>query len=147
MARPACDHEAVSRTQSSARLSRLRRWTLLALVAATLVSAAAAAGAARSQILHADATIAIPAGDTRSLAVPYPDALEYGNAHYHGAWKVLGPPARASGRTPRTVEVTIIAAGPIEGGSLYRVRARNANAAGTAPIRLEVIATTTLPGR
>jgi len=43
--------------------------------------------------------------------------------------------------------VAILAAQSIEGGSLYSVRAHNANAPGTAPVQLIVIATTIEPLR
>jgi hypothetical protein len=113
---------------------------LLAVVLAVAVALAASA-----ITKHQDGFLAIPAGQTRTLTVPFPDALEYGNARYSGRAIVVGPWPNVKRRTPDLKKVKIISAGSVEGGSAYQARARNDNRPGTAPVRLEVIATTVEP--
>ncbi len=124
-----------------ARTTAINAAAALAL-AATLAAAALASGSLTKNRID---IVAIAAGHTRTLNVPYPDALEYGNARYSGRVVVLAPAAGARGGRPDLAKVRILSAQPALGGSLYRVRARNANAAGTAAPRLEVIATTVEP--
>jgi hypothetical protein len=88
---------------------------------------------------------AIPARATRTFNLPYPDALKYGNARYSGRVVVLAPKAGATGRTPDLKKLSILYAGSALGGSEYEVRARNDNRAGTAAVRVELIATTVEP--
>jgi len=122
-----------------------------AVVAATLLASAASAPArrgrvnARSLTKQLTAVVSIAAGAARSLAVPFPDALEYGNARYSGASRVLPPRPGTRGRSPDLADVKVLAASAVEGGSEYEVRVRNGNPAGTAAVRLEVIATTIEP--
>jgi hypothetical protein len=116
-----------------------------ALVAAVALAGAGSALAARSVIKTQAGFFNVPAQRTRTLSVPYPDALEYGNARYSGRWIVLPPLPGAKGRKPSIGDVKVLSAGEAEGGSLFRVRVRNSNPAGTAPVRLEVIATTVEP--
>jgi hypothetical protein len=116
-----------------------------ALVAAVVLVGAGAAFAAHSVIKTQVGFVSVPAQQTRTLSVPYPDALEYGNARYSGRWVVRLPLPRTKGRKPRIAAVKTLSAGSVEGGSLFHVRVRNGNAAGTAPVRLEVIATTVEP--
>ena len=124
---------------------RCRRGLAVALVAALALGGAAAALAARSVAKSNTGFVSVPAQQIRSLSVPYPDALEYGNARYSGRWIVRLPPAGTDGREPKVSAVKALSAGEAEGGSLFRVRVRNENPAGTAPVRLEVIATTVEP--
>jgi hypothetical protein len=116
-----------------------------AIAAAALLAAAAAALATSSITKHETGFISIPAGRTRTLSVPYPDALEYGNARYSGHAQVLEPRPPRKGAAPDLAEVRIIAAMSVEGGSEYQVAAHNGNRAGTAAVRLEVTATTIEP--
>jgi hypothetical protein len=109
--------------------------TLLALLGA------APALAAGSLTKRTTAAVAIPAGATRSLSVPYPDALEYANASYLGRHRLARQPG-AGGTAPSLAKVTILEAQSVEGGSLYMVRAHNANALGSAPVRLTITAIT-----
>ena len=120
-----------------------------AVIAIALALAALAASptalAAGSVSKHQVGRVNISAGQTRSLAVPYPDALEYRNARYSGSSRIeLLAPGR---RQPAAVraKVTILSAEPVLGGSEYRVRAHNGNAPGTAPVVLVVAATTVEP--
>ncbi|HEX4034455.1 MAG TPA: hypothetical protein VHX66_08435 [Solirubrobacteraceae bacterium] len=115
------------------------------IAAAALVLALAGAGAALaagSLVKHATRTVAVRAGAVRTLRVPFPDALKYGNALYLGAvalsWSGGGP-------SPDLAEVRILEAHSVEGGSLYEVRVRNANAAGSLAVRVTVTATTVEP--
>jgi hypothetical protein len=85
----------------------------------------------------------IAAGQTRTVTVIYPDALEYGNASYSGSVRVVA--LASGGRAPDLVKVRILTRGSALGGSEYQVRAHNTNARGTAPVRLEVTATTVEP--
>ena len=122
-----------------------RRATGAALAAAVALLGSATAFAARSVVKTNTGFVSVPAQQTRTLSVPYPDALEYGNARYSGRWIVLVPPFGTKGRKPLIAAVKALSAGEAEGGSLFRVRVRNGNAAGTAPVRVEVIATTVEP--
>ena len=117
---------------------------LLAIALAAALIAAALAAAAGAVTKHTSGSIDIPAGATRALSVPFPDALRYGNARYSGSHR-LEPKPLAPGSRPDLAKVTILAAQPVEGGSLYRVRARNGNRRGSAPVRLSVTATTVEP--
>jgi hypothetical protein len=124
-------------------ISALRlRWAGVAAIAAGALLAASAAIAASSVTKHFIGFFKVPAGQTRMLSIPYPDALEYGNATYSGRDIVravkFGPKLRA----PDLTKVRILYAGSVQGGSSFEVRAHNANAAGTAAVRVEVIATT-----
>ena len=53
---------------------------LLAIALAAALIAAALAAAAGAVTKHTSGSIDIPAGATRALSVPFPDALRYGNA-------------------------------------------------------------------
>ena len=120
----------------------LRRAPTITLLAALVATAVAAA--ATSITKNMIATVNIPAGATRTLSVPYPDALEYGNARYSGRY-ALAPKPLASGSRPDLAKVRILEAQSVEGGSLYRVRAHNGNRRGSAAVRLTIVATTVEP--
>jgi hypothetical protein len=120
----------------------LRRALALILLLGLLAAAAAAAEPSITKNLISNVTL--PAGSTRTLSVPYPDALKYGNARYSGSHDVARKP-RSAGSPPVLAKVRILSAHSVEGGSLYSVRARNANAPGTAPVQLFVTATTIEP--
>jgi len=107
-----------------------------------LLLAAGSAGAASSITKHRSASMSVSAGRTRTLTVPYPDALEYGNARYsgHAAVKLVRTTGPAS-----AAKVRILSAGPVEGGSAFQVRVHNGNAAGTGSVRVRVTATTVEP--
>lgn len=126
---------------------RTRSRAAAAAVAAALLATTAAVALAGSSITkHQIEVISIPAGQTRTLTVPYPDALKYGNARYSGRVEVLAPPLRADrGRAPNLKQVRIVRAQSVLGGSDYQVRAHNANSVGTAAARLKVTATTVEP--
>jgi hypothetical protein len=127
-------------TRSSAR----RRAAVA--IAATLLALGSAAALAASQVVkRASRVIRLAAGTTRTVTVPYPDALEYGDARYHGHVTVRAPSNSAPGRAPNLTKVRIVAAGSVLGGSEYEVRAFNANAAATEPVRVSVTATTVEP--
>ena len=116
---------------------------MLAAFAAILIVGGVAL-AARSITKNQIAIVVVPAGATRAVDVPYPDALEYGNAHYRGSVRLAVKPL-AGGRRPDLAKVRILEAQSVEGGSAYRVRAHNANAPGSAPVRVTVTATTIEP--
>ncbi len=117
------------------------RWVGAAAIGAGALLASAAI-AASSVTKHHTGFFNVPAGQTRTLSIPYPDALEYGNATYSGRDVVravrFGPRLRA----PDLRKVMILYAASVEGGSSFEVRAHNANGAGTAAVRVEAIATT-----
>jgi hypothetical protein len=119
------------------------RRAVLAAFAAILIGAAVAP-AARSITKHQFAILVVPAGATRAVDVPYPDALEYGNARYQGSVRLAVKPI-AAGRRPDLARVRILEAQSVEGGSAYRVRAHNGNAPGSAPVRVTATATTIEP--
>jgi hypothetical protein len=116
----------------------------LAITLPALALASAGALAAASITKRSSASVAIAPGATRALAIAYPDALEYANARYSGAHR-LARQAGARGAAPKLAKVAILQAQSVEGGSLYRVRARNDNAPGSAAVRLTVTATTVEP--
>jgi hypothetical protein len=114
-------------------------------VGAGVLLAASLAIAATSITKQISGIVSIRAGQTRTLSVPYPDALEYGNARYSGRAVVLAPKPGAKGRSPSLKKVKILYAESVLGDSSFEVRARNTNNSGTAAVRLEVIATTVEP--
>jgi hypothetical protein len=118
-----------------------------AAVAALVLLPAGAAIAAGAVTKRGWQTVAIAPGRTRTVNVAYPDALKYANATYSGAVKVLGPAPGSSGGAPSRSLVRIVSAGSALGGSEYRAVIHNANAAGTAPERVEVAAITREPPR
>ena len=124
----------------------VRRAPAIALLAAlaALAAPAVAAGAASSITKNSIASVDIQAGATRALSVPYPDALRYANARYSGHHEVARKPG-ARGSRPNLARVRILEAQSVEGGSLYRVRAHNANRSASTAVRLTVIATTVEP--
>jgi len=109
-------------------------------------AAAAALAAATSSITkNQTGFLNVPAGHTGTLTVPYPDALEYGNARYAGRVLVLAPRRGTKGRAPDLAKVRTLDAMSVHGGSGYQARAHNDNRPGTAAVRLEVTATTIEP--
>lgn len=123
---------------------KLRSAGAAALGAGALMAAGSAA-AASSITKDEIVSVSVAAGVTRTVSVPFPDALEYGNARYSGHAEIRARPIGASGLRPNIEKVRILAAGSVEGGSAYRVRARNNNRAGTAAVQLVVTATTVEP--
>jgi hypothetical protein len=117
----------------------------LAALALLVVVAAAVALAAGSITKHRVGSISIPPGQTRTLTVPYPDALEYGNARYSGHATIKLGAAPRSTRPASLRKVKILEAGEVEGGSAYQVRARNNNPSGSGAVDLVVTATTVEP--
>lgn len=113
-----------------------------ALALALALAGAAAALASSSLVKHATRSVSLRGRAVRTIRVPFPDALKYGNALYSGAvalsWSGGGP-------SPDLAEVRILEAQSIEGGSLYEVKLRNANAAGSVAVRVTVTATTVEP--
>jgi hypothetical protein len=95
--------------------------------------------------LHTFRTFALAGGSTRSLEVPYPDALEFGGSKYTGTVRILPPGAGARGGRPSLAKVAILRRGSILGGSDYRATVHNQNPPGTAPVRVQITATTQLP--
>jgi hypothetical protein len=89
-------------------------------------------------------TTSVAAGHTVTINVIYPDALKYGNARYSGSVVVMQPKTvRAGLQRPNLAKVKVLSKGSALGGSVYRVKVRNLNAAGTAPARVRVTARTT----
>jgi hypothetical protein len=126
-----------------------RRRAAVGAFAAVLSGAAlvAAAGAASPVTKTASRTFTIAPGATRSLLVPYPDALEYAGARYTGTVRVLAPAAGSTGRRPALGEVRIVSTGGWLGGSEFRAVVRNGNPTGTAAARVRVTAVTVEPAR
>jgi hypothetical protein len=115
-----------------------------AIGAVALLAAAAAVAANSVEKKHSE-SITIAAGQTRTLTVPYPDALKYGNARYAGRAVVLAPKGGAKGLRPKLTKVKILEAQSVLGGSEYQARAHNGNGAGTAAVRFSVTAVTIEP--
>jgi hypothetical protein len=110
---------------------------------AAILLAAATALASGSVTDHSSASFKVGPGKTRMLAVSYPDALKYGNATYSGRYVVRAVKSKL--RPPNLADVKILYADSVLGGSSYEVRARNTNAAGTAPVAIKITATTVEP--
>jgi hypothetical protein len=121
------------------------RRTLAIAAALALLAVAATAGAASDVVKQATRTVQIAAGKTRTVNVPYPDALKYGNATYSGEVIFLGAVRGAAGTAPRRGLVSVLDARSMLGGSEYMARIHNANVKGSAPVRVEVVARTLEP--
>jgi hypothetical protein len=134
----------VSRVKRSVRTLRAAAGAGIGAGTGVLLAASLAI-AATSVTKHFSGIVSVPAGQTRTVSLPYPDALEYGNARYSGRAVVLAPKPGAKGRSPSLKKVKILYAGSAFGGSSFEVRAHNSNSTGTAAVRLEVIATTLEP--
>jgi hypothetical protein len=114
-------------------------------VGVAVLIATASALAASSIIKSQIGSIRLRAGQTRTLTVPYPDALEYGNARYSGHVRIKLLAGKRPARPASVEKVRILEAESVEGGSAFQVRAHNANASGTAAVELVVTATTVEP--
>ena len=114
-------------------------------VGIAILIAATSALAARSITKHQIGSISVPAGHTRTLTVPYPDALEYGNARYSGHATIELRPVEGAGQPASVKKVKILKAGSVEGGSAFQVRVYNGNHPGTSAVHLQVTATTVEP--
>lgn len=126
--------------------SGFRRAILAGVVLGVLACASTAALASSTPLVkRASRTISLRAGQTRTVLVPYPDALEFGGARYSGRVKVLSVAAPGHGRQPSLLLVKVLSKASSEGGSLLRVRIRNANAPGTLPVRALITAITRIP--
>lgn len=123
----------------------LRYGALATLCVLALLGAPAALAGGGYTTKHAHGSIAVPAGQTRTLDVPFPDALEYAGATYSGKAAVLAPARGAKGSAPKLGKVRILEAGSVLGGSEYQAGAHNGNAAGTAAVTLSVSTTTREP--
>ncbi|HEX2703783.1 MAG TPA: hypothetical protein VHM72_10175 [Solirubrobacteraceae bacterium] len=123
----------------------MRKALIRTLLTGGLIASLAAASsfAAQTVTKHFYGSKKLAAGQTRTVTVSYPDALEYGNAIYSGNVRIVA--IAGSGGAPDLAKVRILSRGSVLGGSSYQVRARNANARGTAPVRVEVTATTVEP--
>jgi hypothetical protein len=130
---------------ASAATRPLRQGALATLCALALLGAPTALAGGGYTTKHAHGSIAVPPGRTRTLNVPYPDALEYAGATYSGRAAVLAPARGAKGSAPKLGKVKILEAGSVLGGSEYQARAHNGNAPGTAAVTLSVTATTREP--
>jgi hypothetical protein len=131
--------------RSIAASLRRARWAAAAALAAALLVAVGTASATSSITKNQTGFLNVPAGHTGTLTVPYPDALEYGNARYAGRVLVLAPRRGTKGRAPDLAKVRTLDAMSVHGGSGYQARAHNDNRPGTAAVRLEVTATTIEP--
>ena len=122
------------------------RAVLAALCAATVLCAAivAAAPAAATVTKRATRTFTLPAATTRTFVVAFPDALKFGDSTYSGSVTVRAA-ARAGLAPPALARVRLLRRGPALGGSDYEARIANANPAGTAPVRVVIVAVTREP--
>jgi hypothetical protein len=110
---------------------------LAALIATVTASAFASVSVRKS----AARTFTLRPGATRGFSVAYPDALEFSGARYSGSVTIIVPRGAGAG-VPRARNVRILSRGSSEGGSLFTVRVRNGNPAGSTPVRIRVTATT-----
>jgi Flp pilus assembly protein CpaB len=114
-------------------------------VGIAILIAATSALAARSITKNQIGSISVPAGQTRTLTVPYPDALKYGNARYSGHATIALRSVASPGRPASVKKVKILNTGSVEGGSAFQVRVYNGNHAGTSAVHVQVTATTVEP--
>ena len=125
--------------------SRIRTAAVAALATSLLAGASGAAlGSIAPAVKSATRTVRVPAGQVRTIEIPYPDALKFGGARYSDRVTILSPPPSKHGKRPNLRLVKLLSDGPIEGGSLLRVRIRNDNPPGTLPARAVVVALTRL---
>jgi hypothetical protein len=115
---------------------------VIAVVAVASITAATAI-ASGSVTDHSSGSFNVAPGKTRVLAIPYPDALKYGNATYSGRYAVSAVTSKL--KAPDLTKVKILYAGSVLGGSSYEVRAHNANRADTAAVTIKLTATTVEP--
>jgi hypothetical protein len=121
------------------RATRIR--SALVLVGCLVMALTAVASASTDVRKSAARTFTLRPGATGSFSVAYPDALEFSGARYSGSVTIIVPRG-ASASAPRARNVHILSRGPSQGGSLFTVRVRNGNPAGTTSVRVRVTATT-----
>jgi hypothetical protein len=126
-------------------MTRSLKCIAIAALAAALLFTVGASAATAPIVKLQIGYVNVPAGQTRTLTVPFPDALKFGNATYSGAARILAPVAGAKGRAPNLHAARILESQPVQGGSAYQARAHNSNRRGTAAVRLSVTAKTIEP--
>lgn len=127
------------RTGRTARSSNRPKGRFAAVVALACIAALSVASVALAAVVKSNSkTVTLGARSTKTVTVPYPDALKFGGATYKCTWKITGvDPGK----------VKILSHGSAEGGTVCRVKARNPAAPSIdASVRFKVIATTTRPG-
>src|SRR5437763_14050359 len=116
----------------------MRTWTVKARfgIVAALACAAmvlAATALAKTKPSHSK-TVTLPAKNTKTIDVGYPEALKFKKAKYSCTWKITGVDPK---------KVKILFHGSAKGGTVCRVKARNPAAPGPdASVKLKVTATT-----
>jgi hypothetical protein len=108
-------------------------------------SPAMAVGTSRAVVKRHTQTISVLPARTTTVNVAYPDALEFGGATYSGEVRLIGPNPAVGGRRPKLSLIKVLSRQSAEGGSVLRVRIRNANPLGTLAARAVVSAITRLP--
>ena len=127
------------RTRRTAGSSNRVKGRLAAVTALVCVAALSVASVAMAAIVKSNSkTVTLGARSTKTVTVPYPDALKFGNAKYSCKWQITGV---------EPGKVKILSHGSAEGGTVCRVKARNPAAPSIdASVKFKVIATTTRPG-
>jgi hypothetical protein len=116
----------------------------LALACVALAPSGTRALAAPPKTKTARNTCLIPAGTTRTCDLRYPDAKRFARARYAARARLLGPKVLRHGqREPDLRKVKFLFTGSAHGGTVFRVKLRNRNRAGTAAPRVRLVATTT----
>jgi type II secretory pathway component PulL len=113
---------------------RLAAVTALVCVAALSLASVALAAIVKSN----KKTINLGAKSTKTVTVPYPDALKFGNARYTCKWQIRGV---------EPGKIKILSHGSVNGGTACAVKAHNPAAPSIdAGVKFTVIATTIRPG-
>jgi hypothetical protein len=117
---------------------------LALLSSVAIVAGGAGALAAAPHKQTATKTCSIPAGTTRTCELRYPHAGRFARARYAGrAQLLLARRLRPGERQPDLRRVRFVFTGSVRRGTVFRVRVRNRNDAGTAAARVRLRATTT----
>jgi hypothetical protein len=117
----------------------------IAVMSTALAAVASAAHAATATVKRHGETVLVPPGVVTVKSVSYPDALKFRNATYSGTARIIGPGPHAHGKHPNLALVRILSKASSQGGSLFTVRIRNSNAAGTQTPRAVIAAITRDP--
>jgi hypothetical protein len=127
------------RTRRTAGSSNRVKGRLAAVTAIVCVAALSVASVAVAAIVKSNSkSVNLGARSTKTVTVPYPDALKFGNAKYSCKWKITGV---------EPGKVKILSHGSVNGGTACQVKAHNPAAPSVdAGVKFTVIATTTRPG-
>lgn len=127
------------RTSRTAGSSNRPKARVAAVVAVVCIAALSVASVALASVTSNSKTVTLGARSTKTVTVPYPNALQFSGARYTCTWKITGV---------EPGKVKILSHGSALGGTVCRVKAHNPAAPSIdASVRFKVIATTIVSGR